>query len=105
MEKEDRLKAQCGDLDEKNKSAYSSHQDLHIDSDKSLSEPLYAVPQIKPVDMGFFAGVLDYSKLSTIVRMVMKSKMKKKGVPQGDHHNWDTIGSWAEGLSSKVLSV
>ena len=70
-----------------------------------LAPVLDAVPQVKPVDMGFFAGVLDYSKLSIMVRMVMKSKMRKKGVPEGDHRNWDTIRSWAEGLSSKVLSV
>jgi len=60
---------------------------------------------VKPVDIGLFAGVLDYSKLSFVVRMVMKSKMKKKGVPEGDHRNWDDIRAWAEGLSPKLLGA
>jgi len=68
-----------------------------------LDPVLDAVPQVKPVDMEFFAGVLDYSKLSFVVRMVMKSKMKKKGVPEGDHRNWDAIRAWAKGLGPKLL--
>jgi len=68
-----------------------------------LDPVLDAVPQVKPVDIGLFAGVLDYSKLSFVVRMVMKSKMKKKGVPEGDHRNWDTIRTWAKGLAPKLL--
>ena len=70
-----------------------------------LDPVLDAVPQVKPVDMGLFAGVLDYSKLSFMVRMVMKSKMKKKGVPEGDHRNWNAIRCWAEGLGSKLLKA
>lgn len=63
-----------------------------------------AAPDIKPVDMGFFSGALDYSKLSFMYRMVMKSKMKKKGVPEGDFRNWDAIRSWASGLRSRLLT-
>ena len=68
-----------------------------------LNPVLDAVPQVKPVVMGLFAGVLDYGKLSFVVRMVMKSKMKKKGVPEGDHRNWDAIRAWAKGLGPKLL--
>jgi len=64
-----------------------------------------AVPQVQPVDTGLFAGVLDYSKLSLIVRVVMKSKMKKKGVSEGDYRDWDAIHSWAEGLRSALFDV
>ena len=70
-----------------------------------LDPVLDATPQVKPVDIGLFAGVLDYSKLSFVVRMVMKSKMKKKGVPEGDHRNWDDIRAWAEGLSPKLVTM
>ncbi len=68
-----------------------------------MNPVLDAVPNVKPVDIGLFAGVLDYSKLSFVVRMVMKSKMKKKGVPEGDHRDWGAIRSWAEGLRQKQL--
>jgi len=70
-----------------------------------LNPVLDAAPQVKPVDIGLFAGVLDYSKLSFVVRMGMKSKMKKKGVPEGDHRNWDDIRAWAEGLSPKLVTM
>jgi menaquinone-dependent protoporphyrinogen oxidase len=70
---------------------------------RSYMDPvLQAVPHVKPVQMGLFAGSLDYSKLNLLYRMVMKSKMKKQGVPEGDFRDWDTIHSWAEDLRSKL---
>ena len=66
---------------------------------QSYMEPvLKAAPEVRPVDSGFFAGVLDYSKLNVVVRMVMKAKMQAKGVPEGDFRNWNAITSWAKGL-------
>ena len=73
---------------------------------RSYMDPvLKAVPHVKPVEMGFFAGALDYSKLNLMYRMVMKSKMKKRGVPEGDFRDWDAIHSWAKRLSSQLLAV
>jgi len=85
---------------------------LYKDTDESrrvargyMDPVLKAVPDVKPVDMGFFAGVLDYSKLNLVYRMVMKSKMKKRGVPEGDFRDWNAIRSWAKGLCSPLLGV
>jgi menaquinone-dependent protoporphyrinogen oxidase len=61
-----------------------------------MNPVLKAVPIVQPVDMGFFPGVLDYSKLNMIYRTIMKSKMKDKGVPEGDFRNWETIHDWTE---------
>lgn len=73
---------------------------------RSYMDPvLKAVTGVKPVDMGFFAGVLDYRKLNLMYRMVMKSKMKKRGIPEGDFRDWNAIRSWAEGLCSPLLGV
>jgi len=73
---------------------------------RTFFDPLRdAAPQVQPVDIGLFAGVLDYSKLNLIYRTVMKSKMKKQGVPEGDFRDWDAIRSWAEGLYPKLLST
>jgi menaquinone-dependent protoporphyrinogen oxidase len=66
---------------------------------------LKAVPDVKPLDMGFFAGVLDYSKLNLIYRIIMKSKMKKRGVPEGDFRDWNAIRAWASGICSPFLSA
>ncbi len=68
---------------------------------QSYMEPvLKEVPEVRPLDSGFFAGVLDYSKMNMIVRMVMKAKMRDKGVPEGDFRDWSTITSWAKGLTA-----
>ncbi len=63
---------------------------------------LKASPEVKPVDMGCFAGVLDYSKLGLIYRTVMKSKMKDKGVPEGDFRDWAAIKAWAEAILPRL---
>ena len=82
---------------------YKSNDATRRIARSSLDPMLDAVPQVHPVDIGLFAGVLDYSRLSFMVRMVMKSKMKKKGVPEGDHRDWDAIRAWAKGLRPTLL--
>ncbi|MFC1579314.1 flavodoxin domain-containing protein [Thermodesulfobacteriota bacterium] len=58
------------------------------------------VPDVKPVETGFFAGVLDYQKMNFIMRAVMKSKMKDKGITAGDYRDWNRIRSWSESVAS-----
>ena len=52
------------------------------------------VPQVQPVDVGLFAGVLSYSKLSLLRQLTMK-RMK---VPEGDFRDWEAIRDWAASL-------
>jgi menaquinone-dependent protoporphyrinogen oxidase len=68
-----------------------------------LNPVLKAVPAVQPFDLGLFAGVLDYSKMNMIYRTIMKSKMKNKGVPEGDFRNWKAIQTWTQGLGSPLL--
>lgn len=56
---------------------------------------LKAVPDVKPLHSQAFAGTLDYSKMNMIVKMIMKSKMKEKGVPAGDFRDFKKIEEWA----------
>ena len=72
---------------------------------KALVALVALTTTVQPLDMGLFAGVLDYSKLTWMYRMVMKSKMKKKGVPEGDFRNWEAIRTWTEGLYLSLLGV
>jgi len=68
---------------------------------RSFMEPvLGAVPEVRPVDSGLFAGVLDYSRLGALMRMLVKSRMEAKGIPEGDFRNWKAITSWAKGLAA-----
>ena len=46
---------------------------------------------VQPVDVGLFAGVMDYAKLPFILRLMMKA-MKS---PKGDFRNWEAIRAWA----------
>ena len=73
---------------------------------RSYMEPvLKAVPDVRPIDTGLFPGVLDYSKLNLMYRTVMKYKMGKKSVPEGDFRDWTAIRTWAEGLCSPLLAL
>jgi menaquinone-dependent protoporphyrinogen oxidase len=53
---------------------------------------LKAVPEIRPVAIGTFAGALYYSNLSWLTRKIMKSK----GAPEGDFRDWNAIRAWAK---------
>ena len=67
----------------------------------SYMDPLLkAVPEIKPIDIGTFAGVLDYKNLSWLNKKIMKSK----GSPEGDFRDWNAIRAWArEPVYSKLV--
>jgi menaquinone-dependent protoporphyrinogen oxidase len=59
-----------------------------------LDPVLKAVPQVRPVKLGSFAGALYYSNLSLPMKMIMKLK----GAPEGDFRCWNAIRAWATGL-------
>jgi menaquinone-dependent protoporphyrinogen oxidase len=69
-----------------------------------LDPVLESVPSVQPVDLGLFAGALDYNKMNLIYRTIMKSKMEKRAVPEGDYRNWEAIRTWARGLGSSLLN-
>ena len=58
----------------------------------SYTDPvLKAVPEIKPVGIGTFAGALDYNNLSWLYKKILKAK----GSPEGDFRDWNAIRAWA----------
>jgi len=59
------------------------------------------VPQIEPVDVGLFAGVMDMSKLPLPLKLVIKAM---KAQP-GDYRDWDAIRAWATALRPKLLEA
>lgn len=54
---------------------------------------------VKPIDEGFFAGKMDYSKLGFFARFIVKNMVK---TPEGDFRNWDLISQWAKDLYPKI---
>ena len=56
---------------------------------------------LEPMDIGAFAGKMDYAKLSFLDRTTIKII----GVPEGDFRNWENIQSWANNLRPALLNV
>ncbi len=52
---------------------------------------LKAVPEVKPIGIGTFAGALEYKKLSWLYKKILKSKR----TPEGGFRNWNAIRAWA----------
>jgi menaquinone-dependent protoporphyrinogen oxidase len=69
-----------------------------------LKPVLEAAPSVHPKDLGCFAGALNYGKMNIIYRTVMKSKMEKRGIPEGDYRNWEAIRTWAKGLGPSLMN-
>ncbi len=64
-----------------------------------LAEIVYnVVPDVEPVSIGQFAGVLDYSKISFVKKMLLRTVLLTKKVKEGDYRDWDAIRHWAKGL-------
>jgi len=58
-------------------------------------------PQVQPVDVGLFAGALNYKKLSLPFRLILKA-MK---ATEGDFRDWEAIRAWATGLRPALLGA
>lgn len=55
---------------------------------------------VKPVDVGLFAGVMDFTKLSFFPKLIVKA-MK---APQGDFRDWDAIRGWADAVAPQLAA-
>jgi hypothetical protein len=61
-----------------------------------LSPVMKKAPIVKPVNFGFFAGKLDYSKLKFFQRLFVKLFIRAEA---GDFRNWEAIRQWAASLN------
>jgi menaquinone-dependent protoporphyrinogen oxidase len=67
-------------------------RDESADNQRTATEVIARVIyELKPVSVGLFAGVMDYSKLSALVRL----QAQTKGLPEGDYRKWAVIEQWA----------
>lgn len=56
---------------------------------------------VQPLDVGLFAGALDYGKLPLPFRLIMKG-MKAE---EGDFRDWEAIRAWAADLRPALLGA
>lgn len=52
-------------------------------------------PDVKPVDVGLFAGVMNSARLPFLLRLLIRA-MK---APDGDFRDWGAIRAWAVGVA------
>ena len=83
---------------------YTDTQKTREQAQSYFDSVLKAAPEVTPQAMEAFAGSLDYSKLNMVVRMIMKSKMEKQGIPEGDFRDFDKIEAWAKNAVLPVLN-
>lgn len=55
-------------------------------------------PEIEPVSVRGFAGVLDYSRMTPVTRIFARALLTLRGADPGDYRNWTEIKAWARGL-------
>ncbi len=62
------------------------------------------VSEVQPVDTGLFAGVLDFSKLPSLYRLIWPLTAGGQ-VSEGDYRDWKAIRAWAGGLTPALLGA
>lgn len=53
----------------------------------------------EPLEVGIFAGMLDYDRLDP----AQMTKVLSKGLPEGDFRRWQDIRAWAEDVADRLL--
>jgi menaquinone-dependent protoporphyrinogen oxidase len=66
---------------------------------KDVNQMRARAPQVQPVDVGLFAGKMDFKALSLPLRLIVKA-MKSE---EGDFRDWDAIREWATSVRPALL--
>ena len=61
------------------------------------------ITAVQPVDIGLFAGALDYSKMSYAMQGLYRAFAEDD--TDGDYRDWVAIRSWAVGVQPKLLAA
>jgi menaquinone-dependent protoporphyrinogen oxidase len=76
-------------------------EEHRCEADAYLDQLRSKVPSVEPVDVGLFAGVMDFKKVPFLLRLIVKA-MKSK---EGDFRDWDAIRDWATALKPKLVAA
>ncbi len=60
--------------------------------------------QVQPISIGRFGGVLNFSKMPLLYRVLFKGFSTISGVKEGDYRDWGEISAWTEDFAAKVVS-
>lgn len=59
--------------------------------------------QVQPVSIGRFGGVLNFSKMPFLYRILFKGFSTVSGVKEGDYRDWDAISTWTKETHFKLF--
>lgn len=75
----------------------------HRQGARSFLDPVLAqVPQVRPIEIGLFAGKIEPPKLSWPVRLRMRLTTNLR---RGDHRRWDEVRSWATRIAPRLQAT
>lgn len=77
-----------------------SFREKRTTAETYIGPALNKFPEIKPISIAFFGGVVDNSKLSFIAKIFVRFI----GAKEGDYRNWEAIRGWGVELASKLPS-
>ncbi len=75
-------------------------REKHTTVDKYIGPALEKMPEIKPLIIAFFGGVIDNSKLNFFAKLFVRFI----GAKEGDYRNWDAIRDWGTKLVTVLQS-
>ena len=70
-----------------------------------VSPLLEQFPDLKPVSVGIFVGVLDYTKYTEEGAEGIRRFMRERGCPlegRNDYRDWQAVSAWAREVSSRL---
>lgn len=59
-------------------------------------------PLVKPISVGHFAGLLEYSRLPIFMRLFFKVFLAFVGGKDGDYRDWKAIRRWAKDVYAEI---
>lgn len=63
-----------------------------------INEVVKGIPEIRPVDIGLFAGYIDRRKTVWLLRNYLRTRK----LHTGDYRDWDAIRAWGSALHAKL---
>ena len=70
-----------------------------------VSPMLVEFPNLKPVSVGIFTGVLDYTKYTAEGAEGIRRFMRERGCPlegRNDYRDWQAISAWSKEVSTRL---
>ena len=60
---------------------------------------------VKPLSIGGFPGVLDYTKMPFFIRIIFKIFGYIMGLPPGDYRDWKEIRQWTKDIEVQFITL